>query len=152
MKLSVLRESITEGSALRIFSRLVTSVNGLSELLGKIGGEEEDLNKQLEEAGGTLTSIGERISSMGMSNSLWDSLKSSVISGQDVGNSWMEFRSLICNRMIPEILNSITQITDGNIENTEAKIAIAKERVQNLQEIITGMAPGGDVPEIPTSL
>lgn len=146
MKLHVFSEAIAEDAALRVFSRLVNITNGIAELLDQVGSEpNHDLTSELEASGASISSTSNRIASMGMSNSLWKSLKTSIVSAQDIGNSWMEFQAMLTRRLIPEIVLSLTQLTGGSIENVDAKLAVAKERVQNLQEIITGMAPTSGV-------
>jgi ribosomal protein L12E/L44/L45/RPP1/RPP2 len=50
--------------------------------------------------------------------------------------------------LVPEIVLSLTQLVGGSLENIDAKLAVAKERTQNLQEIITGLAPStGGLPD-----
>lgn len=152
MKLSLLIEGISEDAALRVFSRLVTTTNGIAELLDRVGAQQdEDLTNEIEAAAQSLQAASERISTMGVSSELWKSLKTSVVSGRDIGNSWMEFQSLITRRLVPEIVLSLSQLTSGNIENIDAKLAVAKERTQNLQEVITGIAPTtGGLPTVDT--
>lgn len=149
MRLDLLIEGITEDAALRVFSRLVTTTNGIAELLERVGAnQDDDLTNEIESSGQMLRSVADRVAHMGMSAELWKSIKSSIVSGQDVGNSWMEFQSIITRRLVPEILLSLSQLTSGSIENIDAKLAMAKERVQNLQEIITGIAPAtGGLPQ-----
>lgn len=152
MKLSLLIESISEDAALRVFSRLVTTTNGIAELLDRVGAAQDfDLTNEINTSAQSLQAISDRVASMGVSNDLWKSIKTSVVSGRNVGNSWMEFQSLITRRLVPEIVLSLSQLTGGSIENIEAKLAVAKERTQNLQEIITGIAPStGGLPSIDT--
>jgi hypothetical protein len=149
MRLNLLIEGITEDAALRVFSRLVTTTNGIAELLERVGAkQDEDLTNDIESSGQALKAVADRISQMGMSQELWKSIKTSIVTGQDLGNSWMEFQSIISRRLVPEIILSLSQLTSGSIENIDAKLAMAKERVQNLQEIITGIAPAtGGVPQ-----
>jgi len=150
MKLSLLIEGISEDAALRVFSRLVTTTNGIAELLDRVGSDQDDdLTNEIQASAQSLIAISDRISTMGVGSELWKSLKTAVVSGRDVGNSWMEFQSLITRRMVPEIVYSLSQLTNGSIENIDAKLAVAKERTQNLQEIITGIAPStGGLPTV----
>jgi hypothetical protein len=152
MKLSLLIESISEDAALRVFSRLVTMTNNIAELLDRVGsGKDDDLTNEIQSSAQSLQAISDRISTMGISGDLWKSIKTSIVSGRDVGNSWMEFQSLITRRLVPEIVLSLSQLTGGSIENVDAKLAVAKERTQNLQEIITGIAPStGGLPTADT--
>jgi len=152
MKLSLLIEGISEDAALRVFSRLVTTTNSIAELLDRVGAEQdEDLTNEIESAAQNLQAISDRVSTMGVSSELWKSLKTAVVSGRDIGNSWLEFQSLITRRLVPEIVLSLSQLTGDSIENIEAKLAVAKERTQNLQEVITGIAPStGGLPTVDT--
>jgi hypothetical protein len=138
MRLEVLRESITRDTFLAVFENLVTAVNDTAEILAAAetgGNVEQRLRGQVMR----LDSLAERIGRIKVPDGMWKNLKPSVTGDED--ESWFSFRNMLVRRLIPSVSAILAKLIDKPLDNPAASMAVAKERVQNLQELLTGMAP-----------
>lgn len=150
MRLSDLRESVQEESVLRIFSRLVTVVNNVAELIGTLK-EQDEAHERIGEQVPEVDGIRRRLERLNLTPDQWKNLRPSI-SNVEVGSSWMEFRATLTRRLLPELLQSMKALSESPIQNMDAKIAIANERVQNLQQVVVGLAPQGDIEQPQTDM
>ena len=143
MSLYLLRESISEDALLRVFSRLVGTINTVADLVSNIK-DKEDSHEKIGEIIPAIEGIKKRIEKITVPQSQWKNIKPNV-TNSDIGDSWMEFKATLVRRMLPEIIISLKSLSQSPIDNVDAKIAIANTRIQNLQQLVVGLAPESGV-------
>lgn len=134
MNLKQLYEQISEVSLARKFSDFMSAVNGLSDLLMQ-DNPPEDFVKSLGEYSRTMKYWQSEIGSMHLTDDEWQARKT-----PQMPDRWNTARDLICRGKLQRILDSIADIIKEPVSKDNVKVRILKEKVDDLRDIMTGIA------------
>lgn len=142
MRFTIFKEMVREETVVKLFSRLVTLVSDLYEIVADDRMKGDELRSAFGHINVQIGAMVSRLERLNVPKDLWDGMASGV-TAKDV-DSWGEMQSLLTRRILPELSASIELILKMSPgREAENAMKVLKERVIAAQEMLTGLAPVG---------
>lgn len=143
MRLARLLEQVEESAIAKKFSDFASAVNGLSDLLGQ-DNPPEDFVKSLGDYQKTIQYWQREIGSLQLSDADWGARRTPQMPA-----SWNAARDLLTRGKLQRIAASIADLLKEPVSKDNTKVSILKERVNELRDLLTGIAAIPMSPVVP---
>lgn len=142
MIFSALVEAVdTQDPTTRAMSGMVSTVNALTDLLSAEGGDlPKDFLSQASQLARALDWHRRRLDRANVSDELWADIRPAQAPA-----TYDEFRAVALNGAAKAAVSSLRDLVERPVSKGDVRLTLAQSRVANLQSLIIGSAPGGEI-------